>query len=97
MRKKYEKRPPNASHNPSTKRYLTAPQLRERYGDRSETWLDRIMKSDAAFPRPIYIGRFRFWALDAIETYERSVAARPSFHTLQVRRAAQRKQAEAAR
>jgi predicted DNA-binding transcriptional regulator AlpA len=76
----YEKRPPNAAHNPNSdpnpKRYATAAQLRERYGGRSEMWLYRIMESDPYFPRPIYIGRFRFWDLAQIEAYERSVAAR---------------------
>jgi predicted DNA-binding transcriptional regulator AlpA len=76
MRNKYEKRPPNAAHNPNPNRYATAAQLRERYGDRSEMWLTRIMQSDADFPRPIYIGRFRFWDLAKIEAYERTVAAR---------------------
>jgi hypothetical protein len=33
------------------------------------------MRRDPKFPRPILIGRFRFWALDEIEAYERNVAA----------------------
>ena len=36
----------------------------------------RLMKRDAAFPRPVHIGRYRYWHLDAIEAYERSVAAK---------------------
>jgi predicted DNA-binding transcriptional regulator AlpA len=62
--------------NPRPKRYLTAAQLRERYGDRSTMWIERIMKRDPRFPRPIYIGRYRFWNLNEIEAYERDVAAR---------------------
>jgi hypothetical protein len=65
-----------AAHNPNPKRYLTSVQLRERYGNRSEMWITRIMRSDPAFPRHIVIGRFKFWALDEIEAYERNVAAR---------------------
>ena len=63
---------------PSTKNkhFLTSGQLRERYGGRSDMWLDRIMRSDRRFPRPIKIGRYRFWDLAAVEQYERSVAAR---------------------
>jgi predicted DNA-binding transcriptional regulator AlpA len=38
-------------------------------------WLDRLMKRDVTFPRPVYIGRYRYWNLDAIEKYERAVAA----------------------
>jgi predicted DNA-binding transcriptional regulator AlpA len=71
----YEKRPPNAAHYPDLKHYLTAVQLRERYGGRSEMWIERIMQRDAKFPRPIYIGRLRFWALDEIEAYERAAVA----------------------
>jgi predicted DNA-binding transcriptional regulator AlpA len=62
--------------NARPKRYLTSAQLRERYGDRSTMWIERIMKRDPKFPRPIYIGRFRFWDLAAIEEYEHHVAAR---------------------
>jgi hypothetical protein len=76
MHMQYEKRSPNAAHNPNFKRYLTSAQLRERYGDRSEMWLTRIMRSDPAFPRYIVIGRYRFWDLANIEAYERDVAAR---------------------
>ena len=72
----YEKRSPNAAHNPNPKYYLTSAQMRERYGGRSEMWLTRIMRSDAKFPRYIVIGRYRFWALDDVERYERHVAAR---------------------
>jgi hypothetical protein len=58
------------------KKYLTSTQLRARYGNRSEMWLTRIMRSDTDFPRPIFIGRYRFWDIAEIEAYERNVAAR---------------------
>ena len=60
-----------AKPNP-TKRYLTSGQLRRP----DDMWLDRIMKRDAAFPRPISIGRYRYWDLGAIEAYDRNVAAK---------------------
>ena len=63
-----------AKPNPS-KQYLTAGQLRTRYGGRSDMWLDRLMKRDGTFPRPVYIGRYRYWDLDAIEKYECTVTA----------------------
>ena len=72
---RYEKQPPNAPHNPNPKLYLTGMQLRERYGGRSDMWVTRVMRSDPDFPRPILVGRYRFWALDDIERYEREVAA----------------------
>ena len=64
-----------AEPNP-TKIYLTSRQLRIRYGGRSDMWLSRVMKRDSAFPRPISIGRYRYWDLGAIEAYERNVAAK---------------------
>ena len=69
---KKHRRPPPAD----SKHYLTAQQLRARYGGRSEMWLDRIMARDPTFPRHIYIGRLRFWALDEIEAYEQLCASR---------------------
>jgi hypothetical protein len=60
----------------SSKRYATAKQLRLRYGDRSEAWLERLMARDENFPRPLQgLGRFRLWDLTAIEDYEQHLAA----------------------
>jgi hypothetical protein len=61
---------------PQLKAYITSIQLRERYGHRSEMWVTRIMATDPNFPRPIKIGRFRFWELAALEAYERSLIKR---------------------
>jgi predicted DNA-binding transcriptional regulator AlpA len=55
-----------------TKSYLTAKQLRGRYGNRSHMWIERRLTEDPNFPRPVYFGRFRFWALDEIEQWERA-------------------------
>lgn len=55
--------------------YLTSTQVRERYGQRSEMWLSRILKDDPLFPRPIFVGRFRFWSIASLSKYEREVAA----------------------
>jgi predicted DNA-binding transcriptional regulator AlpA len=58
------------------KLFVTAVQLRHRYGGRSEMWLSRILENDKSFPRPITIGRFRFWDLTQIEAFERQAAAK---------------------
>ena len=50
-------------------------QLRKRYGGRSHMWIERRLLSDPTFPRPAYFGRFRFWALDQIEVWERAAIA----------------------
>jgi predicted DNA-binding transcriptional regulator AlpA len=49
--------------------YLTGPQVRQRYGGRSASWLDNRSR-DPNFPKPIYIGRRRFYALDELEAME---------------------------
>jgi predicted DNA-binding transcriptional regulator AlpA len=60
----------------ANRQFLTSAQLRVRYGGRSDMWIDRLMKRDATFPRPVYIGRYRYWDLGAIEAYERDIAAK---------------------
>ena len=71
-----EQPPPLAPKPPSAARfYLTAKQLRARYGGRSHMWIERRLLSDPTFPRPAYFGRFRFWALDEIEAWERAAIA----------------------
>lgn len=55
--------------------YLTARQLQKRYGGRSHMWIERRLAADPDFPRPIYVGRLRFWRLDQIEEYERARVA----------------------
>ena len=66
-----ETRPPD----PHAK-YATASQVRLRYGGRSEMWLYRILKHDPDFPRFIKIGRFRFFDIAQLETYEARRAAK---------------------
>lgn len=48
--------------------------LKKRYGDCSDMWIDRRLKSDASFPRPRYIGRRRYWILSELIIWERSLA-----------------------
>jgi len=50
--------------------YLTARQLRARYGV-SEMSIWRWVRDPAlAFPQPIYINRRRYWRLDLIERFD---------------------------
>lgn len=51
-------------------------QLRARYGGVSHMWVERRLKDDPTFPRPIYIARLRFWRLGELAAWERDVAAR---------------------
>jgi predicted DNA-binding transcriptional regulator AlpA len=59
---------------PPPKQYLTAAQLRARYGGVSHMWVVRRLRYDPTFPRPIKLGGslIRMWALDEIEAWERS-------------------------
>ncbi len=60
----------------TNKRRLTSKQLRHRWGDVSHMFLERRLKKDPAFPRPIKIGssRIRLWDEAEIEAYERQCA-----------------------
>jgi hypothetical protein len=51
--------------------WVSARQLRNRYGNRSHMWVERRLKNDADFPKPVKFGRLRFWDLDLLEAYER--------------------------
>lgn len=53
--------------------YVTARQLRHRYGGVSHMWIERRLAA-GNFPTPIYFGRLRYWRLDEIEAFERRAA-----------------------
>ena len=51
--------------------YITAPQLRERFGGRSDVWLWRLLNDERAnFPRPVIVRRCRYFPLSEIEAWE---------------------------
>ena len=55
---------------------LTAPQVRHRYGNRSDMWLWRLLKNQASgFPLPLIINRRRYWRLGDLEAWEVAQAA----------------------
>jgi predicted DNA-binding transcriptional regulator AlpA len=56
--------------------WLTAPDVRARYGNASDMWLDRRLKDDSGFPTPVYFGRQRYWRLSELEAWERECARR---------------------
>ncbi|MGY3396483.1 helix-turn-helix transcriptional regulator [Bradyrhizobium sp. 1200_D9_N1_1] len=51
-------------------------QLRARYGNVSHMWVERRLKDDPDFPRPLYIAKRRFWRLGELAAWERSIVAR---------------------
>ena len=56
------------------KQYLTAAQLRARYGGVSHMWIERRLRYDPTFPRPVKLGGslIRMWDLAEIGAWERS-------------------------
>lgn len=54
--------------------FMPARSVWERYGVTSMT-LHRWLRDDALkFPQPVYIGRFRYWKIADLETWERARA-----------------------
>jgi hypothetical protein len=62
------------------KKYVGTPGLCARWNDCSVMTLERKLKNDPDFPRPIQLtrGGHRLWDLQEIEAYERMAAARSS-------------------
>lgn len=56
--------------------FIDAPQLLARFGGRSHMWLVRLLERDQTFPRPVKIGRLRFFSVAALTKWERATAAR---------------------
>jgi predicted DNA-binding transcriptional regulator AlpA len=56
--------------------FLTAPQVCQRYANRSHMWLERMLQRDPSFPRPHKFGRLRFFKIDELVDWERKTAAK---------------------
>jgi predicted DNA-binding transcriptional regulator AlpA len=52
--------------------FLTAVQVRQRYGNASDMWLWRRLRDDSNFPRPIEIRKRRYWKLSELIAWERA-------------------------
>ena len=57
------------------KRYLPANQVWERYGISFMTLNRWIKRTDIEFPKPIYLGRYRYFDIDELEAFERKRAS----------------------
>jgi predicted DNA-binding transcriptional regulator AlpA len=62
-----------------SKRYLTGPQVLDRYGGRSTMWLWRRMHFDPNFPRPTVIGNRNYFDEGELDAYDAS-ARREAHH-----------------
>lgn len=67
--KRREREPDNSAE------WIDAPQLRRRYGGRSDMWLKRIMETDPEFPRPMVLNRLRYFRIAELVAWERKRAA----------------------
>lgn len=64
----------NADDDPE--RFLTAVQVRRRYGGRSSMWLWRQLHNNPAFPTPLKLGgRMRLWRLSDLRAWEIGLAS----------------------
>jgi predicted DNA-binding transcriptional regulator AlpA len=52
--------------------YIPGPKVRARYGVTDMTIHRWLHDDDMGFPRPYYFGRFRYWLLAELETWERA-------------------------
>jgi predicted DNA-binding transcriptional regulator AlpA len=68
------RRQPDAGsdNDPDAMTYLSAPQVRCRYGKRSEMWLYRQLANDPTFPRPLFISTRRYWRVAELIAWERT-------------------------
>ena len=56
--------------------FVPSRQVRRRYGDTSEMWIERRLRDASGFPLPIKLGGRRYWRLDELEAWERACAAK---------------------
>ena len=54
----------------SPKRYLTRKQVRQRYGDCSDMWINRRLKDDPRFPKPLEIQGRHFFDEAELDEYD---------------------------
>jgi len=50
--------------------YLTAPQVRQRFGGKSDMWLWRMIRGEPRFPRPVVIRNQRYFRLSELVAFE---------------------------
>jgi hypothetical protein len=50
--------------------FLTAPQVRQRFGGKSDMWLWRVLRDVPGFPRPVVIRHQRYFRLSELLALE---------------------------
>jgi hypothetical protein len=54
-------------------RMMPTPEVQRRYGQVSHMWVERRLKGDPTFPRPIYISKRRYWRVADLVAWERGL------------------------
>lgn len=54
---------------------ITSAAVKARFGGVSAMWIYRRLATDPTFPKPIYIGRRRYWRLGDLVAWERQLIA----------------------
>jgi predicted DNA-binding transcriptional regulator AlpA len=62
----------SSNTDPQHDRFLTARMVERRYSVSAMT-LWRWLKSDNGFPKPVYIGRYRYWREAELDAWERAL------------------------
>ena len=65
-------------NNQTSEIFLSAAQVRARYGHVSHMWLIRRANDGSGFPSCVKLGRLRFWKLADLEAWERARAGEPA-------------------
>jgi hypothetical protein len=68
----------NVTPDQSAECFLTARQVRARYGGVSDMWLHRRLHDASGFPQPVVICGRRFWRLSDLVAWERKAAEHPA-------------------
>ena len=67
-----------ATPKPDNVVWLPGPQVATRYG-RSDMTIHRWLNDpELNFPRPTYLGRYRYWRIDQLERWEAEQARKPN-------------------
>ena len=61
-----------AQSQPADDVFLRTRQVQHRYGSCSHMFIERRLASDPTFPRPVFMGRLRFWRLSELEQWEKA-------------------------
>jgi hypothetical protein len=54
-------------------KWMTAAQLRRRYGGMSHMWIERNLKKNPDFPRPRFQGRLRLFLVAEFDAYDKKL------------------------